>query len=356
MVTSAKICWYSFVAIVGFSALSTISFAQLNQASSTLEAGATTPSQSEIISEPAPSSVPVWYGVEMIAGNEIAVGDFVVGPGRTEVTVKPGESVTRMMTLTNRVADGKTFYVEVEDMSGSADGSEAVVLLGDVVGPYTLKDYITFNGKNIYLDLGERAQIPVTITMPVNAEPGGYYGAVLVSTVQDVAEKDENSVAQSPIIARIGTLFFITVPGEAEVSGSVTDVSTTNDRWWYQKGPINLNILFENTGSVHLNPYGAVSIYNMFGEEVGNIELEPWFVLPKSLRLREISWDRELLFGRYAFEVTVERGYGNLIDTNTVYVWVMPWKIIGGIFGGIFVLILTLRFFARTFEFKRRGK
>ena len=295
------------------------------------------------------------YTTEFISGNEIAVGDFVVGPGRQEVIVKPGETVTAIMTVTNRITDGRTFSLAVEDMSGSADASEAVVLLGDQAGPYTLKDYITFPSKTFKLNLGERAQIPVSITMPVNAEPGGYYGAVLVSTVQDNAEKQPDTMARSPIIARIGTLFFITVPGDANIDGSVTEVTTKNNKWWYQKGPIDFGILFENTGSVHLNPYGEVQITNMLGENVGFVELEPWFVLPKSLRLREVTWDRELLLGRYAITTKVNRGYDNIIDENVIHIWVLPWKLLLGIFTGLVVLILIVRFVLSSFEFKRKG-
>ena len=295
------------------------------------------------------------YKTEFISGNEIAVGDFVVGPGRQEVIVKPGETVTAIMTVTNRITNGRTFSLAVEDMSGSADASEAVVLLGDQSGPYTLKDYISFPSKTFKLDLGERAQIPVSITMPINAEPGGYYGAVLVSTVQDNTERKTDSIAKSPIIARIGTLFFITVPGEADIAGSVTDVSTKNNQWWYQRGPIDFGILFENTGSVHLNPYGEVQVTNMLGENVGFVELEPWFVLPKSLRLREVTWDRELLLGRYTITTKVNRGYNNIVDENTIHIWVLPWKLLLGIFAGLVVLILVVRFFLRSFEFKRKG-
>lgn len=295
-----------------------------------------------------------WYTTEIISGNNIQSGDFVVGPGRLEVTVKPGESVTKMMTVTNRISDKRAFSLMVEDMSGSADGSGAVVLLGDQAGPYTLRDYISFPGTTINLDLGERAQVPVTISMPANAEPGGYYGAVLVSTIQDEGSV-EVATARSPIVARIGTLFFITVPGKAETSGQVLSLTTKNNQWWWQSGPIDLGILFENTGSIHLNPYGEVQITNMFGEEVGFLELEPWFVLPKSLRLRELTWDRELLIGRYTITAKVNRGYDDVIDEKTVVIWVMPWKVIILVFGVLFSVFFLIRLFVRTFEFKRKG-
>ncbi len=312
----------------------------------------TTATATEATSTP---SVPLakWYTSEMISGNDIAVGDFVVGPGRLEVSVGPGESVTKMMTVTNRISDNREFELTVEDMSGSADGEQAVVLLGDVNGPYTLKNYISFPGKKLVLDLGERAQIPVTITMPPNAESGGYYGAVLVSTVQTNGEVSENT-ARSPIVARIGTLFFITVAGETNVAGELKDLSIKNNQWWFQKGPINFGVLYENTGSVHLNPYGEIKITNLFGEEVGFVELEPWFILPKALRLREVVWDRELLAGRYMATAQVNRGYGGIIDTHVTYFWVVPWKLVAIVFSVLFTIFFFVRLFLRTFEFKRK--
>lgn len=304
---------------------------------------------------PAPQPEVSPYVLEQIPGTEITVGDFVVGPGRIEVTVKPGESVTTDILVTNRIADDKTFELVVEDMSGSADGSQAVVLLGDQDGPYSLRDYFSFPARKFVLDAGQRARIPVTITMPSNAEPGGYYGGVLVQTIQDDGINEVNQVARSPIVARIGTLFFITVPGETEISGSVTEFSTIPQQTFFTKGPVNLGIVFENTGSIHLNPYGEIRVTNFVGDEVGFVELEPWFVLPRSLRLREMVWDREFLFGRYTFTANINRGYEDVIDTKQFHIWVLPWQILGGIFLVIFFFFIIVRLFLRTFEFKRRS-
>lgn len=291
---------------------------------------------------------------EYISGTDIAVGDFVVGPGNIEVSVKPGESVTRMMTVTNRIADNKIFEITTEDMSGSADPSRAVVLLGDKKGPYTLKDYLSFPVVKFPLDLGERAQVPVTITMPADAQPGGYYGAVLVSTVQDDKEKEVGSTASSPIVARIGTLFFITVPGEVQTEGKMIDFSAVPDKVIYSSGPFNFGILFENTGSVYLNPYGEVKVTNFFNEEVGFLEIEPWFVLPKSLRLRELVWDRNLLLGRYTVTAKINRGYDDVIDELSFNIWIIPLAFIVEVFVALFMLVLIIKLFTSRFELKRK--
>lgn len=295
-----------------------------------------------------------WFKIEQLSG-EVNQGDFVVGPGRAELELKPGQTVVYEMSVANRISDGRTFKLEVEDISGSDDASQAVMFLGDQRGPYTIQDYISFPETSFNLDLGERARIPVTITIPKDAEPGGYYGGVLVSTIKDDGTSEEGTVTRSPIVARIGTLFFITVPGEVVKSGETKSISVANDKFWFEKGPIKLNILYENTGSNHLNPYGELRITNLFNEEVGFVELEPWFVLPKSLRSRDISWDREMLFGRYTATAFINRGYDDVIDEVSVTFWVMPWKIVLGAFLVLFLVLFGFRFIFRTFEFKRRA-
>ena len=325
-------------------------FAQESSAVATsLTSASTTPV------EPVAAAAVSPYQIESITGNNIQVGDFVVGPGRVEVVVKPGETVIKNILVTNRISNGRTFKLAVEDMSGSADPTQSVVLLGDQKGPYTLKDTITYASDSFNLDLGQRAIIPVSITMPPNAEPGGYYGAVLVSTVETNVITTDTVTARSPIVTRIGTLFFISVPGDANIGGTITDFSTKNNQWWYEKGPIDMSIVYENTGSIHLNPYGEIRVTNIMGEEVGFQEIDPWFILPKSLRLREVSWDRQMLFGRYTITAKINRGYDNIIDEKSIHIWVLPWKIMLTIFTLVFLVFVSVRFVLTRFEFKRKS-
>jgi hypothetical protein len=311
----------------------------------------TSTASSTPVTEEATTTQEKWYRSERIEGN-IDVGDFVVGPGRAELLVSPGETVVQEITVTNRISAGRTFKLEVEDITGTADGSAAVQLSGEARGPYSIRDYISFPTNTFTLDLGERARIPVTIKIPADAEPGGFYGSVLVST--DRTNDSSAGVPRSPIIARVGSLFFVTVRGDIEMTGQTKSIQTLDGKWWYEEGPINLGITYENTGSVHVNPYGEISITNMFGEEVGFVELDPWFVLPKSLRTREVTWDREFLFGRYKVTARINRGYEDQIDEMTTVFWVLPWKIVGGIFIIIFLVVFSIRAFFRTFEFKRK--
>jgi len=294
-----------------------------------------------------------WFTREQLFG-QVDVGDFVVGPGRAVLELKPGETTVFEISVSNRISDNRTFFLKVEDIAGSQNPTEGIRALGDTIGPYSIQEFISFPDSSFELGLGERARIPVTISIPPDAEPGGYYGAVFVSTTRTEPIEVQANTAQSPVIARIGAQFFITIPGVAEESSVVRAVSLVPERLWYERGPIEFAITTENTGSVHLVVGADVAIRNMFGEEVGLLEAEPWFVLPQSVRLRTLSWDREFLLGRYTAVVRVARGHDDLVDTQTLSFWVLPWRIVGGLFLVIFISLFVLRTFFRTFEFKRK--
>ncbi len=341
--------YFTVLALFIFGALSVFNAKAQTPESTVATKATTTTSQTSSLSEIEP-----WFEVEKLNGN-VQQGDFVIGPGRIEVEVKPGETVTEYISVSNRISDNRKFELVIEDISGSSESDQAVVLMGDSRGPFTLRNYISFPENTFELDLGERARIPVTITIPPNAEPGGLYGSVLVSTVRADESADEDIAARSPIIARIGTLFFVTVPGDIKKEGETKEITLLNDKHWYEKGPIKFNILYQNTGSLHLNPYGELRIKNLFGEEVGFLELEPWFSLPDSLRTRDVTWDREFLFGRYSATANINRGYDDIVDEVSVVFWVLPWKIVGGIFLVVFIILFGIRTFFRSFEFKRRS-
>lgn len=299
------------------------------------------------------------YTVEEIPGGDVAVGDFVVGPTKTELTIEPGTEKVMELLVTNRMGERRSFRLSTEDAKGSDDPSQTVVLLGDDRGPYSLKDYLKFEETNFELESGQRARIPVTVSIPQDAQPGGLYGSVIVTTASVPVTGDTTiqtgAKAGSVIEARIASLFFITIPGEIEKKGSLVEFSTIpNEARFFSTGPINFQILFENTGSVHLNPYGTVSIKNLLGEEVGTLRADPWFAMPESTRRRELSWDRPYLLGYYTAELQLHRGYGADVDTATVSFFVLPWKVLVLLFAGITGVAFALRFITRTFEIKKK--
>ena len=298
------------------------------------------------------------YTIEDLGDVEVE-GDFTVGPGKSEVWLDPGETIVRNLLITNRLGREATFSLTTEDFRGDPTGRVSVVLLGEEKGPYTLKDYLKPEVIEFTLKHGERITLPIEISIPEDAEPGGRYGSVLISQTNKLsATKTEGGTGgQVQITARIGALFFVRVKGDIEESGFLEDFQIRGpQKTFYEKGPFIFNILFRNNGNVHLNPYGIVEIKNLADRTIEIIEMKPWFVMPDSLRWKEANLEKVNLFGRYTATVKINRGYNDIVDEKTIVFWVIPWKFVAIGFGVIVFIILFFWWFARTFEIKKKKK
>lgn len=300
--------------------------------------------------------VALGYTVERFPGSDEVFGDFVVGPGKVEVILNPGETKYVELTATNRTGIDRIFRFTAEDTVGNRDGGGAIVLLGQDRGPYSLKDYLDIPDGGVMIKHGQKVRIPIAVSIPPDAEPGGLYGSVIVETVTVPREDGpgDNVGARSPIVSRIGSLFFVTVDGDIERDGSFLSFTTVPDKKYFSAGPINFSLVYENRGSIHTTPYGQIEIFNYADESVGFLELEPWFVMPESLRVRDISWNRELLVGKYTAVAKVNRGYDDIVDEFTLEFWVIPWKLVAGVFGAVFLLVFIIRFLFTRLEIKRK--
>jgi hypothetical protein len=287
--------------------------------------------------------------------------DFVVTPGKTEMFLNPGDTITKNVSVTNRNPRTVRFQITMEDFVGSDDPIVPVVLLNDNENsPYSLKDFVHPEVRDFSLKSGERITIPVTVTVPADMEPGGHYGAVVISnrpTDPVTGELLDGAKGNTKIISRIASLILVRVNGDVIESGNVEGfrpLGTTSGI--LQTKPSGFEIAFKNTGPVHLVPYGSITVTNLFGGKVASIPVDAYFALPKSTRYREILWNASspFSFGRYTASLTLYKGFGNESETKTVSYWVLPWKLLVGGFVILFAVVALLRFIATRFEFKRK--
>ena len=77
-------------------------------------------------------------------------------------------------------------------------------------------------------------------------------------------------------------------------------------------------------------------------------------LLPHSLRLREVVWQKMGLVGRYTAELTLNRGYNNATDTKTTTFWVIPLLPTAIALAGVFIIFFVIRFFVTHVEIRRK--
>lgn len=285
-----------------------------------------------------------------------AQNDFVVEPGKTEVFLNPGENIVKNISIINRVDKTIKFQLSTEDFVGTNDPKQPVVLLGDTNSPYSLKDFIIPEITEFSLEFGEKIIIPVTVSVPKNAEPRGYYGALIVSNAPDsLGENVNQNQSRTRIVSRIGSLFLLRINGEGKEQGNVEGFKAIGPaQTFYSQRPTGFEIAYKNTGNVHLVPYGKITIKNIFGQTIKTLPVDAYFVLPDSIRYREVNWAPGFSLGRYTANLSLYKGYNNEYAESKFAFWVIPWKILIPVFLGTILVIALFYYILTRFELRKK--
>jgi len=275
-------------------------------------------------------------------------GDFDLGPTSFEIEASPGEKITKTMQITNRKGVAQNFLVAVEDFQGSMDDPEKTVLLqGDKDGKYGAKDWVVPEMTTFQLKHGERQFFDVTIEVPKNADAGDHYASVLVSAppTVDAENTEDRSKPNVMITSRVGALFFVKVKGNIREEGMLRSFAVKEEI--NKQAPVDFKIIFENKGTVRIQPSGRIEIKNIAGNVVDVVAVNSFNVLRDSFRAVNFQWNPgDFSFGQYTAQLQLARGYGDLTDSKSVTFWVIPVKkiMIGiGIFAIMFLLIHFFR-------------
>lgn len=196
--------------------------------------------------------------------------------------------------------------------------------------------WVNFEPSNFSLEPREQKDVRFTIDVPEEANPGGHYVGLIAETKGGQADGTGVGINQ-----RIASLVLLTVPGEMDESLSTVGFDTFES--YYEYGPIGFEARFENNGTVHLQPEATISIENIFGNEVAEIDVERRNVLPGATRRLRAQWDETLLWGP-VYNATIRGSYGSgyPIEQKTITFWVFPWK-----YGLAGLLVLFLFFLTR---------
>lgn len=291
--------------------------------------------------------------------------DFIIEPAKIEVFGNPGDVIDRQISVTSRIPGTTDFRLELEDFIGTdetkfgpGEAVSPVKLLAGDTSPYSLKKGIIPEVQDFKLKMGQKVTVPVQIKIPENAAPGGFYTALIASNAPSKEALAANN-SGTRAISRAGALLFVRVNGEAKESGEVEDFSITPTKWIYSPGNVDFQVLFSNTGNVHLAPYGTIEVKNFFGTSIGSVPIDAYYSLPLSKRYRTLSYGTTELFGRYTATLNLNKSFhnpsaGNSVETKEISFWVIPFKLLIGIFFGVLFLVLLSVYVLKNFDIRKK--
>jgi len=280
---------------------------------------------------------------------------LTITPPLVKINMQPGESWSSSIKIINNNPIATSIYAQTADFKSGEDGG--VVFLEnnspeEAAGHFLLSRWMNINSEAIPMAPFETKEIPVTISIPINAEAGGHYAAVLVGTKPAESKLSGSGIKTASMLA---SLFMLNVKGNTIEDGRIRDFFSAQD--YYKEPNVSLILRFENTGNVHLQPQGQIVIYNMFGQEKDTIAINQKSdfgnVLPKSTRKWEFNWQGEkgfLASGRYRADLALSYGdQAKQSVSQTVYFWVIDVKAVATATGSILFLILLLIIAIRSY-------
>ena len=293
--------------------------------------------------------------VSFAAGESLTM---TVTPPLFQVTQVPGSDWRSQLRVVN--SNNYDIVVSVESKDFRPDGETGNAVFnngpkGDAQDTQRMSGWIETPAGVITIKRGSTAEVPFTIHVPLDADPGGHYGALLVSTKPKSIEGESGSGVSSGITS----LIFMRVPGDVIEKGGIRDFYTENNI--IETPDAHFILRFENQGNVHLVPQGQIVITNMWGKERGKVEINESStfgnVLPNSTRKFEFSWketDPSLFeVGRYKAVATLVYGAeGRNTVERTLYFWIVPWKPVGGLLGGLAFFIWFIAWSLRRYIHK----
>lgn len=261
-------------------------------------------------------------------------------PPSLEFSTQAGQTVTGKIKIFNDDKDFKTYFLSTANfVAGDENGQPKF----DFAAPITdLASWIKTDAQQVDLQPGAVATVGVTIEVPKNADPGGHYAGIFVSTTPP----GEGNVK---VVQKTGTLVILRVEGNVQESAVVKQFTTSDGKTVVNRLPVGLVLRVQNTGNVHFRPKGTITIRNMWGGVTSTIDINPkeGAVLPNSIRHFDLVWTKNstdlkrgsvlseitsewnnFAFGGYTAELNATYGSSNQTLTGTLHLTVFPWLII----------------------------
>lgn len=255
---------------------------------------------------------------------------LTIAPPIFQINLQPGETWSSSIAVVNNNPYDLTLFADPVLFKPSGEsGSPVFISHPDEESPDTssLAHWITVPQGALEVLREQTYYLPLTISVPFDAPPGGHYAAVLIGNHAPEGSSEGSNVS---VTSSIAALIFLSVSGDVIEKGRIRDFVT--EKSLYETAEATLSLRFENQGNVHLLPQGNIVIYNMFGKVRGTIPVnhhkDYGNVLPDSIRKFSFTWESDAGLwdiGRYKAEATI--GYGKDMKQTalaTTYFYVLP--------------------------------
>ena len=287
---------------------------------------------------------------------------LTVSPARIEISGDPGQTINGQFNVINEQAGSQVFYTSAENFEAQGEtGTPSFVAGND-----GLASWISL-GSQVSLTAAQQKTLSFTVTIPKDAEAGGYFAAIFLSTTPSQNQSSNVSVG-----AKIGVLVLLHVSGAVKVGGGLLGFSTLNSQRLYSSLPVSFSYRFSNSGSDLIQPAGLITVKNSLWltSAVLQANLSDGNVLPGSIRKFTVDWNTDssvppvngfwskvsyewghFALGLYTAQLALTYGSKNTQAQSSFTFYVIPWHLLLVVI--IILAILFLIFFKGIKSYNR---
>lgn len=258
-------------------------------------------------------------------------------PPRLEITVNPGQTITKTIKVRNESKVEKIITTDVKDfVVVDNSGTPIQIDSKDVSNRWAASTWIQVSSSKLKLKPGETQTMSLTVIAPDDALPGGHYAMILHSPNNDTVLSETGAVIQT----NVGTLVYITVPGNINESASIDSFTAPK---FSEYGPISFKAVIVNLSDIHISPISTINITNFLNFKTSNIAVDSLNIFPYTSREVTATLKKQLLLGRFKAKLTATYGTTGQVATSTIFFWVIPYKLIITLLAVLIVIILITK-------------
>ena len=207
-----------------------------------------------------------------------------MSPTRVDLDADPGAKTQTSIKIYNDDKVKRTFYLSAATFETKDETGQPEFVWGDKEG---LVSWLSL-ASSVEIGPQQSKEVPVFVTVPENAQPGGYFAAVFASIIPP-ADRDSGTVA---IQSDVGTLVLFRVNGEFPKDDAIIEFDVKNKKHWHANLPVEFYFRFQNSGADRAQPLGDITVKNLFGgiAKIITANRGAGNVLPKSIRRFESAW------------------------------------------------------------------
>ena len=170
-----------------------------------------------------------------------------------------------------------------------------------------------------------------------------YFSIQFIAKADTLALEKETNYSQ--ILGGISLIVLASI-GKQDAKAVIEDFSAP---FFATKSSVPFVITIKNKGTHLISPIGTITIKNMFGQMVGQIDIPVANILKESTRSINLSWDRHFIFGLYTATLDIAVSEESLVFSKSLSFFALPVKaILTAIFLILFILFIYTRAAKRT--------